>query len=68
MVSLYQGLKREQLVLIISVRGEVLDLAFLQATPHARFVMCGGKFRIIHRLFAREKNLIVSQVSANTTQ
>lgn len=26
------------------VGGEVLDLAFAQAKPHARFVICGGKF------------------------
>ena len=26
-----------------AVGGEVLDLAFKQAKPHARFVICGGK-------------------------
>jgi hypothetical protein len=43
------GILRINANLELPVGGEVLDLAFAQAKPHARFVICGGKLRPSNR-------------------
>lgn len=42
-VSGFGTTNTDKAINVATVGGDVLDLAFKRAKPHARFVICGGK-------------------------